>query len=182
MFLRVLLILSLVWSSVTTDTALTGAGGEAGIPYELRLRMPTPDQRSEWCALMHQIWRCMTHRHGVVLEANLYPATPNLLWCHSCPSCPCRYSFNHGPIHFIQTSTEQPFGAGSPQWQCVPKPPWFRALLLITLSQGLLKAWPSAICIHGWGVGMQPSTRCSHWQVHDWLDRWSRAWRGAGLW
>lgn len=29
----------------------------------------------------------------------------------------CRYSFNHGPIHFIQTSTEQPFGAGSPQWQ-----------------------------------------------------------------
>ena len=29
----------------------------------------------------------------------------------------CRYSFNHGPVHFIQTSTEQPFGAGSPQWQ-----------------------------------------------------------------
>ena len=51
------------------------AGGEAGYPYELRLKMPTPTQRQEW------------------------------------------YSFNHGPVHFIQTSTEQPFGAGSPQWQ-----------------------------------------------------------------
>ncbi|CAL5228563.1 g11720 [Coccomyxa viridis] len=55
----------------------TDSGGEAGYPYELRLKMPTPTQRSEW------------------------------------------YSFNHGPIHFIQTSTEQPFGAGSPQWQFV---------------------------------------------------------------
>ena len=24
------------------------AGGEAGYPYELRLKMPTPTQRSEW--------------------------------------------------------------------------------------------------------------------------------------
>ena len=23
-------------------------GGEAGFPYELRLKMPTPTQRSEW--------------------------------------------------------------------------------------------------------------------------------------
>ena len=52
------------------------SGGEGGIPYELRLRMPQPSQREEW------------------------------------------YSFDHGPIHFVQTSTEQPFGAGSPQWQC----------------------------------------------------------------
>ena len=29
------------------------------------------------------------------------------------------YSFDYGPIHFLQTSTEQPFGAGSPQWQFV---------------------------------------------------------------
>jgi len=29
------------------------------------------------------------------------------------------YSFDHGPVHFIQTSTEQPFGAGSSQWQFV---------------------------------------------------------------
>ena len=29
------------------------------------------------------------------------------------------YSFDHGPVHFIQTSTEHPFGAGSPQWQFV---------------------------------------------------------------
>lgn len=26
------------------------------------------------------------------------------------------YSFEHGPITFVQMSTEQPFGAGSPQW------------------------------------------------------------------
>lgn len=26
------------------------------------------------------------------------------------------YSFEHGPITFLQMSTEQPFGAGSPQW------------------------------------------------------------------
>jgi len=27
-----------------------------------------------------------------------------------------RYSFSQGPVHFLQLSTEEPFGAGSVQW------------------------------------------------------------------
>ncbi len=33
------------------------------------------------------------------------------------------YSFKHGPIHFLQISTEVDFAPGSPQFECAPSLP-----------------------------------------------------------
>ncbi len=47
---------------------------------------------------------------------------------------PTYYSFNYGPVHFMNYDTEIPYDVGTPQWRCAPaghsdrSRPWWRAL------------------------------------------------------
>jgi hypothetical protein len=42
---------------------------------------------------------------------------------------PTYYSFNYGPVHFMNYDTEIPYDVGTPQWRCAPAGPPSRARL-----------------------------------------------------
>ncbi|KAK9824258.1 hypothetical protein WJX72_008984 [[Myrmecia] bisecta] len=69
-----------------------GSGGECGIPAHKRFQMP---------------FQLPDSRFGRGVKANEPPAS----W----------YSFDHGPVHFLQYSTEVDFSLGSPQHRFIVK-------------------------------------------------------------
>lgn len=78
------------YSSGAYEDAAIDSGGECGVPYEYRFDLPYPTGEGATFAADN---------------GNNYSS----LW----------YSFDQGPVHFLQYSTELPFGQGSAQYEWI---------------------------------------------------------------